>query len=204
LRGEIEQVPPMYSAKKIQGKKLYELARQGIEVERQPVRVTIHEIEALDTDEQLLKPYDDGSCELRLHVVCSAGTYVRVLAEDLGARLGVGAHRGALRRTRAGEFQTKGAVTIENLHEAAEAGTAQKLILPPEAALANLPAEHLTEGQSRRARHGATVQVADSFADGALIRLHDAAGKLIAIGVYNDATQQARPRVMLAVDDDES
>ena len=204
LRGESEQVPPMYSAKKIQGQKLYELARRGVEVERAAVRVTIHEIEVLETDNQLLKSHVDGSCELRLRVVCSAGTYVRVLAEDLGARLNVGAHLAALRRTRAGEFQIKEAVTIENLNEAARAGTARQLILPPEAALLNLPAQHLTEGQSRRARHGAMVRVSDSFADGALVRLHDAAGKLIAIGVYNDATQQARPRVMLATDDVES
>ncbi|MDQ3135414.1 MAG: tRNA pseudouridine(55) synthase TruB [Acidobacteriota bacterium] len=204
LRGEIEQVPPMYSAKKIQGRKLYELARRGIEVERAAVRVTIHEIEALDIDNQLLKPHVDGSCELRLRVVCSAGTYVRVLAEDLGARLKVGAHLAALRRTRAGEFQIRQAVTMENLNEAAGAGTAQQLILPPEAALSNLPAQHLTEGQSRRARHGAAVPVSDSFADGARIRLHDAEGKLIAVGVYDDAIRQARPRVMLAADDVES
>src|SRR2546422_544827 len=92
LKGEIEQVPPMYSAKKIQGKKLYEFARAGQEVERQPVRVTIREFEMLSPADEFLRANDDGSVDLRVRVVCSAGTYIRTLAEDLGQKLGVGSH----------------------------------------------------------------------------------------------------------------
>src|SRR5205085_2121936 len=100
LRGEREQVPPMYSAKKVQGRKLYELARRGVEVERQAVRVRIQLLEALRDGGALVRPNADGTCELRVRVVCSAGTYVRVLAEEIGAHLGTGAHLAALRRTR--------------------------------------------------------------------------------------------------------
>ncbi|HEX8352045.1 MAG TPA: tRNA pseudouridine(55) synthase TruB, partial [Pyrinomonadaceae bacterium] len=105
LRGEIEQVPPMYSAKKVRGKKLYELARRGEEIERQAVRVRVSEFEiAAEGGGSLLSPNEDGTCDLRARVVCSAGTYVRALAESLGENLGTGAHLAALRRTRAGEF----------------------------------------------------------------------------------------------------
>src|SRR3954466_9386154 len=86
LRGYIDQVPPMYSAKKIGGKKLYELARRGEEVEREPIRVCIHELEAIRPDGQLIKDNLDGTFDLHVHVSCSAGTYVRTLAEDFGKR----------------------------------------------------------------------------------------------------------------------
>src|SRR2546421_11458874 len=88
LRGEIEQTPPMYSAKKVAGRKLYELARRGEEIERQAVRVTISEFEATALPSQ----NDDDTKDLRVRVVCSAGTYIRTLAEDFGKGLGVGAH----------------------------------------------------------------------------------------------------------------
>ncbi|HYY41487.1 MAG TPA: tRNA pseudouridine(55) synthase TruB, partial [Pyrinomonadaceae bacterium] len=124
LRGQIEQVPPMYSAKKIAGRKLYELARQGVEVERQAVRVVVRELEALPSDGALLTRHEDGTCELRVRVVCSAGTYVRTLAESIGENLGTGAHLSALRRTRAGDFRLVDAVSLERLNEMVEAGRA--------------------------------------------------------------------------------
>src|SRR5205085_6842236 len=100
LRGEIEQVPPMYSAKKVGGKKLYELARQGREIEREAVRVRVEVFEIVaDEGGGFLRRNGDGTCDLRARVVCSAGTYVRALAESLGERLGAGAHLTALRRT---------------------------------------------------------------------------------------------------------
>jgi len=89
LRGEIEQTPPMYSAKKIAGKKLYELARRGEEVERKAVRITVREFEALPSESAVLKISDDSTSDLAVRVVCSAGTYVRTLAESVGERLGV-------------------------------------------------------------------------------------------------------------------
>lgn len=102
FQGEIEQIPPMYSAKKQQGKKLYELARKGIEVERAPVRLTVHTHFI-----RYAYPY------LELRIVCSKGTYIRSIAYDLGVKLGCGAHLTNLRRTRSGQFK------IENcIHEA--------------------------------------------------------------------------------------
>ncbi len=112
FRGEIEQVPPMYSAIKRDGQPLYKLARQGIEVEREPRRVTIH---ALD-----LLAFDAETITLRVH--CSKGTYVRTLAEEIGERLGCGAHVEALRRTRAGPFTLEGAVTLEALEALRDEG----------------------------------------------------------------------------------
>src|SRR5688500_7487383 len=113
LTGEIEQVPPMYSAKKIAGRKLYEHARRGEEIERQPVRVSISEFELLTQGGW--EPNEEGAVDLRARVVCSAGTYIRTLAEDLGKRLGLGAHLAELRRTRAGRFEIKDSITLESL-----------------------------------------------------------------------------------------
>ncbi len=148
LTGEIEQVPPMYSAKKIAGRKLYEHARRGEEIERQPVRVTISEFELLTQGEW--EPNEDGAVDLRARVVCSAGTYIRTLAEDLGKRLGIGAHLAELRRTRAGRFSIENALTLEEMAErTASASLAQALISPGDA-LSHLPV-HRSSMKSRPA-----------------------------------------------------
>lgn len=110
--GEIQQVPPMYSALKHEGQRLYRLARQGVEVERPPRTVTIHALELLD--------FEPGLVELDVH--CSKGTYIRTLAEDLGKALGTGAHVQALRRTGLGPFDAERTVTMERLEELAAAG----------------------------------------------------------------------------------
>ncbi|MGH9941103.1 MAG: tRNA pseudouridine(55) synthase TruB [Pyrinomonadaceae bacterium] len=203
LRGELEQVPPMYSAKKVKGQKLYDLARQGIEVERQPVRVTIHELEATVKDvEGLLSRRPDGTCDLGVRVVCSAGTYVRTLAEAIGERLGASAHLAELRRTRAGAFSLERAVTLDKLNETAEARTVGALLISMNAALREMPVVHLTDQDARRARHGAALGAADtSLNEGEYVRLCDAAGELIAIGVYDAERGALRPRVMLAAED---
>src|SRR5437879_7591510 len=119
LRGEIDQTPPMFSAKKIAGRKLYELARRGEEVERKSIRVTITTFESLSHDDRLLQKKGDGTCDLKVRVGCSAGTYVRVLAEDVGKLLGIGAHFAEFRRTRAGQFRIDGAISLEQLNELA-------------------------------------------------------------------------------------
>jgi tRNA pseudouridine55 synthase len=207
LRGEIGQVPPMYSAKKVRGEKLYELARRGEEIERAAVRVTVHEIEAVEhEDGSLLGRNADGTCDLSLRVVCSAGTYVRVLAESIGEQLGVGAHLVALRRTRAGAFSLAGASSLERLSELAEGGGAGELLIEMNAALPEMAAAHLTGEEARRVRHGAAVLVAGEraarWADGALVRLCDDAGNLLAVGVYDATRELLQPRVMLAGDDE--
>jgi tRNA pseudouridine55 synthase len=198
LRGEILQVPPMYSAKKVQGRKLYEMARRGIEIEREAVPVTIHQLEALRTGDELLKQNDDGTLEMGVRVVCSAGTYVRVLAEEIGERLGSGAHLSSLRRTRAGQFSLEGATHLDELQER----TPAEILLPPDAALSAMPFVHLTETETRRASQGVALRLAATAAlnlsDGAMVRLRDESGALIAVGSYEASTQTLRPRVVIA------
>ena len=208
LRGEIEQVPPMYSAKKVQGRKLYELARRGEHIERKAVRVNIHEFEIAPDDVGIwLRRNDDETCDLRVRVVCSAGTYIRVLAEDLGARLGAGAHLAALRRTRAGAFHLEQSMTLERLAERMEAGDLDDLIITPDAALPEMPFVHLTGDEAWRARHGARVRVAPhdtsrSLVAGEQVKMRDEAGHLIAVGIYDEARASLQPRVMLDVDEE--
>ena len=103
FRGDIDQVPPMYSAKKVEGRKLYELARRGETVERQPIHVCIYEFAAMRPAGQLIKDNLDGTFDFHTRVSCSSGTYVRTLAEDFGKRLYVGAHLAELRRTCVGD-----------------------------------------------------------------------------------------------------
>ncbi|HEX7997486.1 MAG TPA: tRNA pseudouridine(55) synthase TruB [Pyrinomonadaceae bacterium] len=199
LRGARMQVPPMYSAKKVQGRKLYELARRGEEIERKPVPITIHQLEVVrSTDGALLRHNEDGTCDLSVRVVCSAGTYIRVLAEEIGERLSTGAHLAVLRRTRAGQFSIAEAITLDALQERAPGD----ILLPPEAALSFMPFVHLTDGEARRAMQGVALRLpaaADEakFEDGAYVRLQDERGSLIAVGVYEAQTQRLRPRVLL-------
>jgi tRNA pseudouridine55 synthase len=203
LRGEIEQTPPMYSAKKIAGQKLYELARRGEEVERRAVRVTVREFDALPIDGSLLKPNNDGTGDLCVRVVCSAGTYVRTLAESVGERLGVGAHLSELRRTRAGRFRIADAITLDRLNEVAQSGSIEQVLLSPDAALAHLPFLNLDADDARRVRHGIDVQIEDAHAsdwpEGQPIRMRDLNGELIAVGLYQPNTKTIHPSVVIAV-----
>lgn len=203
LRGEIEQTPPMYSAKKIAGRKLYELARRGEEVERKPIRVTVKEFEALAHDgDPLLTENDDGSCDLRVRVVCSAGTYIRTLAEDFGRRLGVGAHVASLRRTRAGRFTVADAFTLERLSELAESVKIGAALISPDAAMAHLPGVELSADDVSRALHGVDIQVEHAedspWPDGQPVRMRDAGGDLIAVGIFDRDRKTLHPNVVIA------
>lgn len=145
--GAIEQVPPMHSALKRDGVPLYELARKGIEVEREPRQVTIHAIELL--------AWRGDSFDLR--VACSKGTYIRTLAADIGSALGCGAHLAALRRTRVGSLDIAQAVTIETI-EATATELRDSLLQPTDALLAELPALHLDEANAARLLQGQPVR----------------------------------------------
>ena len=127
--GEIEQIPPMYSAIKVQGRKLYELARKGVEVERKPRPVTIYELELLARD---------GNGDWGLRVVCSKGTYIRTLCHDIGAALGCGGCMSALERTMAADFTLDEAVTVEEVQERGEA-----LLRPVDSLFRQYPAYHI-------------------------------------------------------------
>jgi tRNA pseudouridine55 synthase len=203
LRGEIEQVPPMYSAKKVGGQKLYELARRGEEIERTPARVTIHKLELMDQDEEgaPLIYREDGTCDLRIVVVCSAGTYVRVLAEEIGERLGTPAHLSALRRTRAGSFKITSAVTLDQLELMGPLVERAGFLISTEAALPELPALHLTSEEARRALNGVGVPVSaltsSEWQEGERVRMLSEDAGLIAIGVYDAVERSLRPRVVI-------
>lgn len=201
LRGQIEQIPPMYSAKKVEGRKLYELARKGQEIDRKPVRVTVREFAAVTSDDVLLRPGDDHTFDLSVRVVCSAGTYVRTLAEDFGRRLGVGAHLTALRRTRAGEFRIENALTLDRLRELAEAESIAEALVSPDAAVAHLPFKQLSADDARRTLHGIALQIVEAEAadwpNGQPVRLRDGEGRLIAVGIYDSERGLLQPKVVI-------
>jgi tRNA pseudouridine55 synthase len=172
FRGEIEQVPPMHSALKHQGTPLYRLARRGEEVVRAPrrVRISVLELTALE------------GATLGLRVVCSKGTYIRVLAEDIGEALGCGAHLGGLRRTASGRFRIDQAATLEALAEPAER---ERRLLPLPALLEGLPHAELGAAEETRLRQGQTLEIsglqpglcAVVRPDGAVIGLGSADGE---------------------------
>lgn len=199
LTGDIDQVPPMYSAKKRQGQRLYELARRGETVERAPVRVCVHEFEAIHPGARMIKDNRDGTYDMETRVVCSSGTYVRSLAEDLGKRLGVGAHLAELRRTRVGGFDLARAVTLDDLQVSFAEDALGTVLLSPSSALSELPFMHLTDDDERKARHGMEVDVEGTdWADGTHVRMCDAQGELIAIGDFHADRKHLHPRVVLA------
>jgi len=147
FRGDIEQVPPMYSALKCAGKPLYEYARAGIEIERAPRKVRIHALELL--------AIDDAS--FRIRVDCSKGTYIRSLAMDLGRALGCGAHLSALRRTRIGPFAVETAVTLATLEAAASPEARDGLLAPADALAAHLPCIELAPEHGHALLQGRVV-----------------------------------------------
>lgn len=197
FRGRIEQLPPMYSAKRVAGRKLYEHARRGEEIARQPVRVTIHEFELLTVAEHFV-PDDEGLVDLRVRVVCSAGTYIRTLAEDLGRKLGVGAHLIELRRTRAGQFGINAALTLESLADVATHNNLGEALISPYDALAHLPSIDLDDEQLRRTLHGIILPLNDmclSLSDGDQVRL-SRNNQLLAVGKFDSARDAIHPSVV--------
>jgi tRNA pseudouridine55 synthase len=201
LRGDIDQMPPMYSAKKQAGRRLYELARRGEEVERKPVTVSIHAFEPLNPAGRLLKDNLDGTFDFEVRVACSAGTYIRTLAEDFGKLLGIGAHVAELRRTRVGDFLIQDASTLGEVKVNVAEEALGKFILPNDAALARFPFIDLSEDEVRRVRNGMRVQVSEAvWNSGERVRLRDGAGNLIAVGEFDAAASSLRPSVVIARD----
>lgn len=159
FRGPIEQVPSMYSAIKVDGKPLYKLARQGIEIERKSRSVEIFELKLVSFD-------GDSAC---LDVHCSKGTYIRTLAEDIGKVLGCGAHVAELRRTASGPFDLSQAVTVAELEQCLEQGgeaALDEFLLSPAEALPDWPKVALTEISASYLRQGQPVQIAKAPTEG--------------------------------------
>lgn len=184
FRGEIMQVPPMYSALKVGGQKLYDMARRGEVIERQARPITIHKLEAerlTDTD-------------YALEVSCSAGTYIRTLCADIGAALGCGGAMAALRRVEAGGFSLEQATVPTALEEMSEEERLA-LLLPVESLFADLPAVRLSAFHERLIRGGCAVdqrKVGQTLELGTRVRLTDAAGEFFALGeIVTDAESGA-------------
>lgn len=197
LRGEIEQVPPMYSAKKVGGRKLYEFARSGEEVERQPICVNITKFEPLHPG-PLLKDNSDGTFDLDVLVECSAGTYIRALAEDFGKRLNVGAHVAELRRTRVGDFAIDQARTLEQLKVNVAEEAIGRSMRSLDQALTRMPHVDLSDEDATRVRHGLNVSCNADWAEGARVRMRDSEKNLLAVGTFNAAESSLHPTVVFA------
>jgi len=180
FRGPIEQLPPMYSAVKHQGERLYKLARRGLEVERTPRSVNIHRIE--------LGSFEPPEFEIDVH--CSKGTYVRTLAADLGEALGCGGHVTGLRRTGVGPYLEFGIrfVTLDEIerHALTEGRDAQDvLLLPLESVIRHWPSVSLSEDAAFYLRQGQAVLVPQAPTQG-LVRLYDPSRKFIGVGCILD------------------
>lgn len=201
LRGEILQVPPMYSAKKVKGKKLYELARQGEIIEREPVSVTIHEFVKIEKDGKFFIENDDGTIDMNVRVRCTAGTYIRVLAESLGENLGVGAHLASLRRTKAGDFGIENSLTLEKLQELSDENNVNAILLPIKTAISKQYLLHLTAADAKKASNGIALKIDNangkSWRNNEAVSLFDENGSLIAIAFYNEEKRCLQPRVVL-------
>ncbi len=175
FRGEIEQIPPMYSALKVGGRKLVDLARRGITVEREPRKVTIYRLEAFPTETKN---------DYRLEVDCSGGTYIRTLCEDIGAALGCGGTMASLCRTETGGFAIEKAHTPDEL-EAMDEAARLALLYPIETLFAGLPSLRLSPFFEKLIRGGCAVlqkKLGCSFPVGAKVRLQTANGAFFALG----------------------
>ncbi len=174
--GEIEQIPPMFSAIKQDGKKLYELARQGIEVERKSRKVVIHKIDILETD---LK-----NNTVKISVDCSKGTYIRTLCEDIGLKLGVGAYMNTLLRTRSGIFTIDDALSVKEIEKLAEEGKIESALKSVDSVFSDMQSIHLNENQTKSVVNG--VQMTwRGIDEGESVRVYDNNGKFLCISQIN-------------------
>jgi tRNA pseudouridine55 synthase len=183
LVGDIEQVPPMYSALKLNGRPLYELARQGIEIERAPRRIRIHSIDLLD--------FAGERVEIEVH--CSKGTYIRTLADDIGEALGCGAHLDGLRRTAIATFHVDEARSLAAL-EAMPAGERDHCLLPVDRLVQDLERVDLDAGLADRFMHGQVIPVPNAC-PGLLRRIY-ASGRFIGVGRVPDQGMLAPARLV--------
>ena len=185
--GEIEQIPPMYSALKHQGKRLYQLAREGKQVERAPRKITIHQLTLLDFDGQTLD----------IDVACSKGTYIRTLAEDIGAQLGCGAHLSALHRSSVDKFDEADAFSMEQLENLQAQGIEllDTVLLPVGAALEQFPQIILNPSDSLDIRQGRRIGLA-AMAEPGLRRLRSSEGAFLGLGELAGNGELSAKRLM--------
>ncbi|MFN7037056.1 MAG: tRNA pseudouridine(55) synthase TruB [Bellilinea sp.] len=180
--GEIEQVPPPYSAVKVKGRKAYEMAREGEEIDLQPRKIRVYSLELLEW----------APPEAVIDVYCSSGTYIRSLANDLGKMLGCGAHLVGLRRTKSGRFTLRDAVPLRKLKEAFEQGNWYQYVIPAAEALSDWPSVDLTSEQVDAVRHG--HRIPGKAGIGKMARGISEQGELIALLEFDPATSEWQPK----------
>jgi tRNA pseudouridine55 synthase len=159
LTGEIEQTPPMYSAVKVGGTRLYEYARKGIEVERPTRRVTIYAIELLEEAEE----FSSDTIHFRFRVSCSKGTYIRTLAVMIGECLGYPAHMSSLKRIQSASFKLEDCLTFEDIEKLMESGSIASVLRPLETALSHLPKYVINDKVAEKVKNGALLPIPDSL-----------------------------------------
>ena len=185
--GEIEQIPPMHSAIKHQGQRLYKLAHRGIEVEREPRPIRIYYATLLDVRHE----------RIVIDVKCSKGTYIRTLAEDIGERLGCGAHVEALRRLEAGPFEVASSVSLDAVRELSEEGlhALDALLVPAEAGLADRPEVHIPKQVAYYLEQGQPVMVPHAPTEG-FVRIYARSGHFLGVGEVQDDGRVAPRRLL--------
>lgn len=174
--GDIEQIPPMYSAIKMQGKKLYELARAGVEVERKARKVTIENIDINDINMEENK--------ISVTVKCSKGTYIRTLCDDIGKKLGTGAYMTSLRRTATGMFGIENAKSVQQIEELAKQGKLETCLIPTDNLFFGFPEIRLNEKQTRSIKNG--IRMSFNGIEGQSYRLYDENGEFLCISKITD------------------
>lgn len=188
-RGEIMQLPPMYSAVSVNGKRLYELARNGIEVERELRKVTIEKLELLDFSEKTKTG--------KIYVECTKGTYIRSLIDDIGKDLGCGAVLTALNRTKACGYTLNDAVTLEEVKELCDEGRLEEKLLPTESIFSIYPQVMVTKAQAVRFSNGGALDInrtslKGSKTDGQIIRVKDLNGEFLGLGITDSAEESLK------------
>jgi tRNA pseudouridine55 synthase len=196
------QTPPMFSAKKVDGERLYKAARAGREVTRKAVSILVHSIALIEGDGLVMN--EDGTRDFKMRVRCSSGTYVRTLANDIGERLEVGAHLATLRRTAVGHFGIAESHTLNELEEMSRDDVRSALIRTSDM-LSPLRAISLDDDQLKRVTNGRAFQISQAEAarledEGGSLRLCDSKGKLVAVGDFDPRMQVVSPRVVLDVE----
>ena len=184
FRGDLKQVPPMYSAVKFQGQPLYKLARKGIEVEREPRRVTVYDLSFIRVDQ--------SNIEVDLH--CSSGFYVRSLAHELGQKLGCGAHVASLQRTGVGQFSLADAIPLDRVKQEKNLSTLDSMLIPTDVSLKHLPGVNLSDDAAYYLCRGQPVKAANVPSNG-WVRLYANDAGFLGVGKVLDDGRVAPKRL---------
>lgn len=183
--GEQQQIPPMYSAVKVNGKKLYQLAREGVTVERKPRTVCFREIQILDM----------SLPEVKLSVSCSKGTYIRTLCHDIGRKLGCGGCMKELLRTRSGQFTLEESLTLDEIQEYVEKGCIEEHIHSIEEVLGDYPAVFCREEADKLLLNGNALGAEDAAGqeEEGWLRMHTSAGRFVGVYQWHPESRSYRP-----------